>query len=147
MFRFVFIFIFSLAALSGCEKVIEKGEAPQTPENVTLSFLEAIYNERDISKALPYVTPELREVLEHYHIASSVQRHVMGLSMTEVKMSIDEIDIDFFRKFTDEVTIIVKMEGLKSGKPWIDDRTLHLKKKGSKWIIVEVLVEKGRING
>jgi hypothetical protein len=145
MFRFVFIF--SLIALLGCEKVIEKGEAPQTPESVTLSFLEAIYNERDISKALPYVTPELREVLEHYHIASSVQRHVMGLSMTEVNMSIDEIDIDFFRKFTDEVTIIVKMEGLKGGKPWVDDRTLHLKKKGKKWIIVEVLPEKGRISG
>ncbi|WP_434938239.1 hypothetical protein ACRWQN_13265 [Shewanella sp. HL-SH8] len=145
MFRFVFIF--SLIALLGCEKVIEKGEPPQTPESVTLSFLEAIYNERDVSKALPYVTPELREVLEHYHIASSVQRHVMGLSMTEVNMSIDEIDIDFFRKFTDEVTIVVKMEGLKGGRPWIDDRTLHLKKKGKKWIIVEVLPEKGRISG
>ncbi|UJF23410.1 DUF4878 domain-containing protein [Shewanella sp. OMA3-2] len=145
MFRFVFIF--SFIALLGCEKIIEKGEAPQTPESVTLNFFEAIYNDRDVSKALPYVTPELREVLQHYHIASSVQRHVLGLSMTKVNMSIDEIDIDFFRKFTDEVTIIVKMEGLKGGRPWVDDRTLRLKKEGNKWIIVEVIPEKGRISG
>jgi hypothetical protein len=39
------------------------------------------------------------------------------------------------------------MEGLKGGRPWVDDRTLHLKKKGKKWIIVEVLPEKGRISG
>ena len=142
-----FILIFSLLALLGCEKIVEKTEAPQTPESVTLSFFEAIYTDRDVSKALPYVTAELREVLEHYHIASSVQRHVLGLSMTNVTMTIDEIDIDFFRKFTDEVTIIVKMEGLKGGKPWVDDRTLLLEKRGNKWVIIEVLPEKGRIGG
>ena len=141
------VLLLSLLALFGCEKIIEKGEAPQTPESVTLSFFEAIYTERDVSKALPYVTPEMREILEHYHIAASVQRYVLGLSMTDVKVSIDEIDIDFFRKFTDEVTVIVKMEGLKGGKYWIDDRTLRLKKQGKKWIIVEVLPEKGKING
>ncbi|MCL1143403.1 nuclear transport factor 2 family protein [Shewanella gaetbuli] len=145
MFRV--LFIVSLLCLMGCEKISEKAAAPETPESVTLSFFKAIYTDRDVSKALPYVSPEMREVLEHYHIASSVQRHVLGLSMTDVTMSIDEIDIDFFRKFTDDVTIIVKMEGLKGGRPWVDDRTLRLKKQGKKWIIVEVLPEKGKING
>ncbi|NKF52462.1 hypothetical protein G3R49_18040 [Shewanella sp. WXL01] len=65
--------------------------------------------------------------------------------MTDVTMSIDEIDIDFFRKFTDDVTVIVKMEGLRGGRDWVDDRTIRLVKRGKSWIIVEILPEKGRI--
>ena len=120
-------------------------EKPLTPEEVSLGFFEAIYVDRDINQANNFVNPALKDVISHYHIASAVQRHVLGLSMTDVTMSIDDIDIDFFRKFTDEVDVKVKMEGLKGGSPWVDDRTIKLVKTGKRWTIVKVLTEKGRI--
>ncbi|WP_423213350.1 hypothetical protein [Shewanella maritima] len=134
-----------LLLMSACGQPDESGTKALTPEEVSLGFFNAIYVERDVSKAVRYVDNDLKEVIEHYHIASAVQRHVLGLSMTDVTMSIDEIDIDFFRKFTDDVTVIVKMEGLRGGRDWVDDRTIRLVKRGKSWIIVEILPEKGRI--
>ena len=74
-------------------------------------------------------------------------RPLLGLSMTNVEMEIDDIDIDFFRKFTKDVIVVVKMKGLKGGQPWIDDRTIRLHKIGSKWTIVELMPEKRKVNG
>jgi hypothetical protein len=136
-----------LFLLSACGQSNELGEPQLTPEQVSLGFFEAIYVDRDVAKAKQFVAPDIWDVIDHYHIASAVQRHVLGLSMKQVTMSIDEIDIDFFRKFTDDVTVIVKMQGLKGGQKWIDDRTIRLHKNGNTWIIVEILAEKGRIEG
>lgn len=68
----------------------------------------------------------MKEVIAHYHIASSVQRHFLNLSMTNVTLEVEVVDIDFFRKFTDDVNVIVKIYGLKGGRTWIDDRTIKL---------------------
>ena len=137
------IALLSLLFLAGCSP----DSAPtRTPEQVSLGFFHAIYVERDVNKAKQFVNEPMKEVLSHYYIASAVQRHVLNLSMTEVTMKIEEIDIDFFRKFTDDVTVIVKMQGLKGGEAWIDDRTIRLHKIGSRWEITEVLLEKGNLN-
>ncbi len=137
------IALLSLLFLAGCSP----DSAPtRTPEQVSLGFFHAIYVERDVDQAKQFVNEPMKEVLDHYYIASAVQRHVLNLSMTEVTMEIEEIDIDFFRKFTDDVTVIVKMQGLKGGEAWIDDRTIRLHKIGSSWVIVEVLPEKGNLN-
>jgi hypothetical protein len=141
MYRIIIILLFLLQA---CEQV---EEVQLSPEAVSLGFFTAIYVDRDVQKAKQYVDADLQELLEHYYIAASVQRHVLGLSMTDVTMSIDEIDIDFFRKFTDDVTVIIKMVGKKGGKHWIDDRTIRLHKRGKSWIIVDILPEKGKTQG
>lgn len=119
----------------------------RTPELTSLGFLEAIYIDRDVDKAKLYVNDSLKEILGHYYIASSVQRYVLNLSMTEVELEVDEVDIDFFRKFTDDVTVIVKIKGRRGGQEWIDDRTLRLHKRSGNWIIVEIMPEKRQVNG
>jgi len=136
-----------LLLLSACGQSDDLIQSPLTPEQVSLGFFEAIYISRDVEKAKKFVAADIGEVIDHYHIASAVQRYVLGLSMKQVTMSIAEIDIDFFRKFTDEVTVIVKLQGLKGGRKWIDDRTILLQKKDNRWIIVDLLPEKGRIEG
>ncbi|MCL1113687.1 hypothetical protein L2703_08795 [Shewanella basaltis] len=140
--------LFLLVFISACEQPTEDSkQAKLSPEQVSLGFFQAIYVDKDVEKAKQFVAPDIQEVMDHYHIASAVQRHVLGLSMKQVTMSIDEIDIDFFRKFTDDVTVVVKMEGLKGGRQWVDDRTIRLHKKGNSWVIIEILPEKGRIEG
>ena len=137
------IVLLSLLFLASCSP---ESAPTRTPEQVSLGFFHAIYVERDVNQAKQFVNEPMKEVLSHYYIASAVQRHVLNLSMTEVTMKIEEIDIDFFRKFTDDVTVIVKMQGLKGGEAWIDDRTIRLHKIGSRWEIIEVLPEKGNLN-
>lgn len=147
MYKFILpLFILFLTACGGSNPE-QSGQL--SPEQVTLGFFTAIYVDRDVQKAKPFVDDHLRELLDHYHIAGSVQRHMLNLSMTQVEMEIEEISIDFFRKFTDDVTVVVKMKGLKGGQNWLDDRTIRLikDKKQKKWVIVEIVPEKFKVNG
>ncbi|ASJ96415.1 hypothetical protein [Shewanella marisflavi] len=143
MKKLLFIFILLLSA---CSPDSETVSGVMTPEQVSLGFFRAIYVERDVDKAKQFVDEPMQKVLSHYYIAASVQRHVLNLSMRDVTLEIEEIDIDFFRKFTKDVTVIVKMTGLKGGQPWIDDRTIRLHKVNNRWLIVEILPEKGNLN-
>nr|WP_258405529.1 MULTISPECIES: hypothetical protein [Shewanella] len=134
--------------LAGCNESVESATSPNlTPEQVSLGFFSAIYVNRDVAEAKRFVDAPMQEVLGHYHIAASVQRHMLNLSMTDVELEIEEIDIDFFRKFTDDVTVKVKLKGLKGGQPWLDDRTVRLNKRGKNWVIVEIMTEKRAANG
>lgn len=134
--------------LAGCNESVENATSPNlTPEQVSLGFFSAIYVNRDVAEAKRFVDAPMQEVLGHYHIAASVQRHMLNLSMTDVELEIEEIDIDFFRKFTDDVTVKVKLKGLKGGQPWLDDRTVRLNKRGKNWVIVEIMTEKRAANG
>ena len=141
------LFLISLWFLVGCGDNATKEEYQLTPEEVSLGFFKAVYVDRDIEQAKQYVDDPIKQVLTHYHIASAVQRNMLSLSMTNVEMEIYDIDIDFFRRFTQDVMVIVKMTGLKGGQPWIDDRTIRLHKIGGKWLIVELMPEKRKVNG
>ncbi|WP_237524023.1 hypothetical protein [Shewanella sp. KX20019] len=148
-----FILIIALFTVSACDytdsKLIADPSVPsmRTPELSSIGFLNAIYVERDVEKAKLFVDDSMKEILSHYYIAASVQRHVLNLSLTDVEMEVDEVDIDFFRKSTEDVTVIVKIKGLRGGQFWVDDRTLRLNKHKGKWIIVEVVPEKRNVNG
>ncbi|NRD73644.1 hypothetical protein HQQ94_10355 [Shewanella sp. VB17] len=131
------ITIFCFFFILGCGQE----SAHRTPEDVSLGFFTAIYIDKDIKKAQLYVNEPMKEVIAHYHIASSVQRHFLNLSMTNVTLEVEVVDIDFFRKFTDDVNVIVKIYGLKGGRTWIDDRTIKLHRNNKKWKIVEILPE------
>ncbi|MBW3515006.1 hypothetical protein KO537_09750 [Shewanella sp. NKUCC01_JLK] len=141
------LFFFSLLFLFGCGDPSTQEQRQLSPEEVSLGFFKAIYVDRNVEQAKQFVDDPIKQVLTHYHIAAAVQRNMLGLSMTNVEMEIDDIDIDFFRKFTKDVIVVVKMKGLKGGQPWIDDRTIRLHKIGSQWIIVELLPEKRKVNG
>ncbi|MBS0043289.1 hypothetical protein KFE26_13415 [Shewanella sp. M16] len=141
------LFFFTLLFLFGCGDPSTQEQRQLSPEEVSLGFFQAIYVDRNVEQAKQYVDDPIKQVLTHYHIAAAVQRNMLGLSMTNVEMEIDDIDIDFFRKFTKDVIVVVKMKGLKGGQPWIDDRTIRLHKIGSQWIIVELLPEKRKVNG
>ncbi|MBT1445737.1 hypothetical protein KJI95_14585 [Shewanella sp. JM162201] len=141
------LLLFLMVFLSGCNESVQQTASPLTPEQISLGFFSAIYVERDVDMAKKFVDAPMQKVLDHYHLASQVQRHMLNLSMTEVEMEVEEIDIDFFRKFTDDVTVKIKLKGKRAGKPWIDDRTVRLHKRGTQWIIVGILNEKQATNG
>lgn len=141
------LFFISLLFLFGCGDPSTENQRQLSPEEVSLGFFKAIYVDRNVEQAKQFVDEPIKQVLTHYYIAAAVQRNMLGLSMTNVEMEIDDIDIDFFRKFTKDVIVVIKMKGLKGGQPWIDDRTIRLHKIGSKWTIVELMPEKRKVNG
>lgn len=140
--RYLLLLLLSLV-MFGCE---DAQDAPMKPEDVASNFMRAIYVDRNVEQAMPYVVADIREVMKSYYIAASVQRYMLGLSMTDVTLSVEDIDIDFFRKFSNETTVVIKLVGKKGGQDWIDDRSLRLKKTSRGWIITEILPDTGKIN-
>lgn len=132
----------SALLMTGCSDDI-KGP-PSTPEITSRGFFEAIYVKRNVKAAEPYVDAKIKDLLQHYRIASSVQRHMLNLPMSDVTIEIMEVDLDFFRKFSDTTTVVVKLSGMKNGRKWKDDRTLRLEKRKGTWIITEIVPEKMR---
>ncbi len=126
----------------GCDQNSSEVYSPQSPEAKAIAFLDNIYNQNNVKKAVRLVNPRLKELMTHYHIASSVQRHMLNLSMTNVQFEVDDVDIDFFRKFSKDVNVKVKLLGLKHGEKWTDDRTIRLKKYNDIWVIVDILPER-----
>jgi hypothetical protein len=141
-----YILIILAILLTGCSQESETMSGVQTPEQVSLGFFKAIYVDRNVEQAKQFVDKPMQEVLSHYYIASAIQRHVLNLTMTDVTIEIEEIDIDFFRKFTKDITVIVKLTGKRGSENWIDDRTIRLHKVKNRWVIVEILPEKGNLN-
>ncbi|MCF1427274.1 MAG: hypothetical protein LPD71_05605 [Shewanella sp.] len=142
--RIILILSTLVAALfsSACSDNIQG--PPSTPELTTRGFFKAIYVDRDVNKAKQYVAPSIAELLQHYRIASSVQRHMLNLPMTDVSVEILEVDLDFFRKFSDTTTVVAKLTGQRNGQKWKDDRTLRLEKRRGVWVITEIVPEKMR---
>ena len=130
--RVLYLFLFAL--LTGCGD----GDDKLSPEQVTLNFFNAVYVDRDVSKAKQFVNKPMKELINHYYIASSVQRQLVGVSMTNAKFEILEVDIDFLRKFASDVTILIKMEGMKGSQKWIDDRTITLEKTDGQWLVAKI---------
>ncbi|QSX32286.1 hypothetical protein JYB87_10920 [Shewanella avicenniae] len=143
MKQFFILILMACSLLVGCDKV-EDGVLK--PEDVAMGFMRAIYVDRDVQKAMPFVNPQLQKVMKSYYIAASVQRYMLGLSMDNVSLSVEDIDIDFFRKFANETTVVIKIVGQKGGRDWADDRTFRLKKTTTGWIITEIMSETGKIN-
>ncbi|WP_261921941.1 hypothetical protein [Shewanella sp. NFH-SH190041] len=134
--------LFATLLLSGCSEDISG--PPSTPEMTARGFFSAIYVTRDVRDAKPFVDKPIWDLLQHYRIASSVQRHMLNLPLTNVKIKITEVDLDFFRKFSDSTKVEVRLTGLRDGQKWKDDRTLRLEKRKNKWIITEIVPEKMR---
>ena len=141
-----YLLIILAVLLTGCSQESETMSGVQTPEQVSLGFFKAIYVDRNVEQAKQFVDEPMQKVLSHYYIASAIQRHVLNLTMTDVTLEIEEIDIDFFRKFTKDITVIVKLTGKRGSEDWIDDRTIRLHKVKNRWVIVEILPEKGNLN-
>ncbi|QDF67470.1 hypothetical protein FJQ87_12895 [Shewanella sp. SNU WT4] len=133
------ILLIIILLINGCGP--DPIDGSNTPESAVLGFFQAIYIDNNVDGAKEFVTPELAELLQHYYLASQIQRHVFSLPMTQVKLKILEVELDFLRKSSDVTTVIIKFDGLKGGKVWVDDRKVKIRKIRGRWIITDFIAE------
>ncbi|GAA4900898.1 hypothetical protein [Ferrimonas pelagia] len=119
----------------------------EKPETTALAFFQAIYIEHDVAAATQLVDPAIAELLQHYRLASQIQRNLLGLNLTEVNVGIAEVDIDFFRRQTDEVNVLIKLTGYRNGQFIMDDRRVQLTRLNDRWLITELYADPFNSNG
>ncbi|MBY5993817.1 hypothetical protein [Ferrimonas balearica] len=117
------------------------------PESVALDFFDALYNRNDATRAMQLVDEELGELMAHYRLASQIQRNIIGLAMTDVELSVAEVDIDFFRRNSNRVEVLIQFQGHKGGRVMRDDRLVRLERVGERWIITHLYSDPFKTNG
>ncbi|GLP94814.1 hypothetical protein [Paraferrimonas sedimenticola] len=129
----------------GCQPKDPRAE--MTPEQVAIAFLDAIYVQQNTQLASEFVSDELKELLAHYRLPSSVQRHVLGLRMNNAELMIGDVGIDFFRLSDKDIQVTVKLEGDLDFERRLDDRTLELNRINGYWYVTKVEMDIHDING
>ncbi|RCU52849.1 MULTISPECIES: hypothetical protein [Corallincola] len=127
--------------LTGCEEKVS------TPEQAAIDFFAAIYIRADVNEATKYCMPELAELLVHYRSAHSVKRHVVGLSMNDVELTLSDTDADFFRKVATQAQVTVHFKGKIDGGVREDERTVIVVKKGLEWYVESIKPDIFMTNG
>ncbi|QIZ75851.1 hypothetical protein [Ferrimonas lipolytica] len=130
MNRFI-IALITVCALTGCFSE----ERHAAPEDVALAFFSAIYVDNQPQQAMALVSPELKEVMVHYQLASQIQRNMLGLALSDTKVWLGDVDADFFRRSSDAVKVLIQLEGYRGQQLVREDRLLRLTHSADGWII------------
>lgn len=139
----IYCVLLGLLMLAGCDARQET----QRPENVALAFFDALYNQDDARTAMTMVNEPLREVMRHYRIASQIQRNVLGLPLDDAELSVAEVDIDFFRRNTQQVEVLIRLSGHNGHRVVRDDRLVRLERRGEHWVITHLYSDPFKTNG
>ena len=135
--------ILCLITLFGCDNGQFKNNSA-APEMSAKRFFEAIYVHRNVQAAKPFSSRSIWEKLDHYYVPTSVQRHVFNLNMENVTIDIQDVEADFFRKFTSDITVTIKLVGFKKDRKWIDSRRVKIREENGLWVVYEIIPEQSR---
>ena len=128
--------------LSGCGEDV----VIDSPQHTALSVFKAIYIESDMDKAYPHLSEPLVKRMKHHRIASQVQRNVFGLSLTDVSLSIGDVEGNFFQKADNAVNIEIRLEGNYGATLVREARKVQLKHINDQWIVVKLFEDKFKNN-
>ena len=126
--------------LTGCSDN-KTGEitAIDDPELITIAFFNAIYNEKDINKAVLVCSPRLARIILAYHSAQAVGRHLFNMSYDNVEIKPENSGAKIRKQFKDTAKITVYFDGISDYKRLKDIKRLYLIKVEGIWLINKIL--------
>ena len=131
MFHYIYL-IFSLL-LFGCNS---KEETPELNEKkVAVAFFDAIYNSKDLSKAISYSSSNMKKELKKYKTANHMSRRLLNMSFDSVKMETAAANTQIIDEFNIQVTMTVLFTGKRNGTIYKDYRKIQLIKEKNIWVV------------
>ena len=109
-----------------------------SPEYAAVSFFDYIYNDSDLSRALPLCSEALQRTLKGYHSNRNVQRHVLNLSYDEVSMEVHSGQSRFENIVGRQSAVILYFSGTLHGDRVDDVRKVDLVQQGERWVIQRI---------
>ena len=118
------------------EKVIDP---TNNPEEISVAFFSAIYNEKDIKKAASVCSPKLARIILHYRSPEAVARHLFNMSYDSVEIRPDDSGVKVREQFKDEAKITLYFEGYYLDEKRRDVKRLLVIQKDGRWYIDKIL--------
>ncbi|WP_028117645.1 hypothetical protein [Ferrimonas senticii] len=119
--------------LSGCNQ-----QQPQTPEQVALTLFHALYVEHDLRQAKAQLSAELLAQFEQHQLPSQIQRNLFALPLEQVSVSVADVEADFFRKNSEQVRVLIRLDGIQGLNTISDDRWVKLQMLEQRWVVTQL---------
>ena len=129
----LFIYLIFSLLLFGCNS---KEETPELNEKkVAVAFFDAIYNSKDLSKAISYSSSNMKKELKKYKTANHMSRRLLNMSFDSVKMETAAANTQIIDEFNIQVTMTVLFTGKRNGTIYKDYRKIQLIKEKNIWVV------------
>jgi hypothetical protein len=120
----------------GCEA---RKEPDMTEKQVATAFFNAIYNEKDIDKAISLSSPEFKLEMEKYHTANNVARRLFNMTFDSVSLHTSAKKKQIIDDFNIQVTMTVQFTGKRDGNNYKDYKKIRLVKDNNVWLVDKLL--------
>ncbi|MBU2924864.1 hypothetical protein Q4530_00910 [Colwellia sp. 1_MG-2023] len=131
------LIIMLTSLLSGCNA---NKEPKMSEKQVATSFFNAIYNEKDIDKAIALSSADFKKEIEKYHTASNVARRLFNMSFDSVSLHTSAKKKQILDNYNIQVTMMIQFTGKRDGNSYKDYKKILLIKNKDQWL-VDKLVE------
>lgn len=111
------------------------------PGDTAKAYFDALYNQKDLQKAMTMAMPQLSRIMESYGTAKQFSRSIMNLQYDEVVLEIDMSNSSLREQYGDKAKINVIFTGYLNGKKIDDMRSVNMLKIRGKWYIKEILAD------
>ncbi len=128
-----------LALLSACTDNEKEIDTSENPEQISVSFFSALYNDKDIKKAAAVCSPKLARIILHYRSANAVARHLFNMSYDHVDIKTEDTGVKVRQLFKNKATITVYFDGTYQNERIKDIKRLALIQKNGDWYIDKIL--------
>ncbi len=122
--------------LLGCNS---NKEPKMSEKEVATSFFNAIYNEKDIDKALALSSSDFKKELEKYHTASNVARRLFNMSFESVSLHTSAQKKQILDNYNIQVTMTIQFNGKRNGNNYKDYKKIRLIRDNNQWLVDKLM--------
>jgi hypothetical protein len=124
------------ALLFGCNA---NKEPEMSEKQVATSFFNAIYNEKDIDKAISLSSADFKKEIKKYHTASNVARRLFNMRFDSVSLHTSAKKKQILEDYNIQVTMMIQFTGKRDGNDYKDYRKIKLIKDNNQWLVDELV--------
>ena len=111
----------------------------KNPERVAVAFFDALYNEKNVTKAAQVCSPKLARIILHYRSPHAVARHLFNMSYDKVEIKPDDSGVKVREQFSGKANITLYFNGTYNDQRLKDVKRLALIQQDGIWIIDKIL--------
>ena len=140
MTKINFLLIFTLFIVIGCGTDEEEIVNIDNPELVAVAFFDALYNEKNVQKAVSVCDPKLARLILHYQSPQAIARHLFNMSFDKVQIKPDDSGVKIRKQFKKKAIITLYFDGYLQENRLKDVKRISLVQvDNGKWVINKIL--------
>lgn len=135
-FYLIFITIVALV-LFGCNS--DKKEVEKPVQKVVIAFFDAIYNKKDLNRAVLFSSKNLKKELKQYKTVRHLSRRLLNMSFDSVTIETTTTKTQIIDEFNVQITMTVMFTGQLDGSLFKDYKNIRVIKENNAWLVDKIL--------